>query len=265
MKFATLRICLVVILSFLTARARAQSDTSIYIYIGPVGGSCSYTVIEVNMQNGDTVATWGAGGSISTVIDDTLYSTHSSPSFYIDTAQRMIRNLRWDSAINFNAAFNVGQDAISVTIDSLPYSMSVDGSIHVQGKYEAYEDFGSFRFGGEHNILYSGGCNEKFREMDSVSVGIFPPQTAATQSPVRAMIPYRVRVLNDELIVDFDSSMVNQSLEVFDLMGRPSARVDLVPGQTELRISVAAYAPGCYFARLGNQVAKLLIPPRLGI
>jgi len=63
-------------------------------------------------------------------------------------------------------------------------------------------------------------------------------------------------------IFSFNSSTTAKYLNIFNLLGTIAFSTYVVTEETWTQVPIASLPPGCYFARLGDQVAKFVVPPR---
>ncbi|HEX5317209.1 MAG TPA: hypothetical protein VFX22_11215, partial [Candidatus Kapabacteria bacterium] len=54
----------------------------------------------------------------------------------------------------------------------------------------------------------------------------------------------------------------NRRLEIFNTLSRKVADEVVLAGSLSLDHRISSLPPGCYFARLGDEVAKFIVPPR---
>jgi hypothetical protein len=52
------------------------------------------------------------------------------------------------------------------------------------------------------------------------------------------------------------------TIEVLDLLSRVVAVIPIRTDDLTMDATIPQLPPGCYFARLGDQVAKFVVPPR---
>jgi len=72
-----------------------------------------------------------------------------------------------------------------------------------------------------------------------------------------------IREQGSELLVSsFVISEDVRTLEIYDLLGRNAATVEVPIGAEFVELPTTFLIPGCYFARLGDQVAKFVVAPR---
>jgi len=60
----------------------------------------------------------------------------------------------------------------------------------------------------------------------------------------------------------YNSSFSSRSFEIVNIFGRVLLESTIPPGNVSQKLLQSQFAPGCYFARLGDQVAKFVVPPR---
>ncbi|MDP4198720.1 MAG: hypothetical protein Q8922_13870 [Bacteroidota bacterium] len=68
--------------------------------------------------------------------------------------------------------------------------------------------------------------------------------------------------LSDASTIAFEKSHAWRTLEILNLIGRNVGGFPIPPDCEQIQIRIADLPPGCYFARIGNQFAKFVVPPR---
>jgi hypothetical protein len=65
----------------------------------------------------------------------------------------------------------------------------------------------------------------------------------------------------DEMFL-FGLLQPDKIIEIYDFLGRTLAVIQIPTGTESIVMPMALLHPGFYFARLGDQVAKFVVPPR---
>jgi hypothetical protein len=100
--------------------------------------------------------------------------------------------------------------------------------------------------------------------IDSLEITILAPGVSAVQttseSKTKFTVAYNSNDYNIEVLIPV--SVHSQTIEFFNLLGQAvdSMKIDLNSARNELPAS--SLSPGLYFARLSDQVAKFIVPPR---
>ena len=93
--------------------------------------------------------------------------------------------------------------------------------------------------------------------VDTLTVEIIPFQLGVSK---QCLEPNITLIVNDEEVVGkFQISTEDRYLQLVDFLGR--TQNILIPAGIS-RLPSLLLPPGCYFARLGDRVAKFVVPPR---
>jgi len=266
MKMASIFCGAVIVLSLVAGQAQAQIDSNsiVSVYSGNVTGSCVMTVNV--LLHGSVTSTYDDERSITAGYEGShRYSGPNTypwgPGFDVDTNAKMIKGFniikRYDYTDQYNAH---GEDNLMISFGSLPYSDSF-GIIQVNGMFDASYSFSTI-LGGGQTYYESGNCASSGDAQDSVRITIAPSKlgVAAVGNPV--IRRFSVSVVNDDVGFVFPVSNRIRELRILDVAGRVRKEQTISSDSQEIKISLSQLPPGCYFARLGDQVAKFVVLPR---
>ncbi len=254
----------VIVLSLGAGRAGAQIDSNsvVKLWCGPVEEGCSMTVTVVSVHNYDTVETYGLSYNVSATDSGTFLLKNlevagcldPNTPMTIDTVRHVIRGLSFYQTVDGDEA-----GGLCVQFDSIPYEDS-SGFLNAHGKFSATYDLWEEYTSGQE-LEAQGGCGSYGTLTDSVNIEIRPANLSVTPSNVVTVDhPLAIEILGRELIIlSRIMPSTNGRFEVMDMLGRTIILQALKPDEREININVLP--PGCYLARLGNQVAKFMVPP----
>ena len=269
----------------LAGRAEAQLDTNdrVILYCGQVCGGCvipgnfppSYTNESNNRSlcvsyNGSYPYSGGDSSQFTIDTDEDVCCNGGvlqrfwTAQFKIDTVYKFIRNLIIIHAHAYQVVEDVGGiDEISVHFDSLQYVDS-SGILLARGIFPCTYFFSTFIQGDWHNVgSYNSSCSDSGQTMDTVSLEIAPTAYLdVTQGGSPPVVSHLYLSVDREgmLLSSFSPSSYPRSLEIIDLLGKTVVSLPIQSGIESLQFSLPC--SGCYFARLGDQVTKFVIPPR---
>ena len=260
MRIAFLRCSVIILLSFLTARAEAQIDSNalVHIYCGPLSGGC--TVDAKCGYNPDEYHRFTATIGFDSVLLLSDAGRLGLPSFEIDTNEHKIINLTFQTYTNFYYV-DIGDGclgSLSLSFEPIPFVFSEDSLISIPSRYKCdrYAD-GSCGYGGPTNECI-GSCNYEDSITDNVSFEIFPLRSAVTV-PAELANYFRVISMPGQELFSFNDVTFERTMQVSDILGKKIFTRPVPAGQT---LDQETLLPGLYFARLGDQVAKFIVPPR---
>ncbi len=179
----------------------------------------------------------------------------TSFNFSLDTSNRTVHNLK----VYYNGSSNSHNSEWSyeLRIDSLRYSGSLQGLIecHDSNIVAAYFDTTSEQFS-QRTYWCGGGGKDK---------GTIPFSYVNFQFKLHGPLSVKNRPIERTLAIKFNGMelmllyniLEDQSLEVFDQVGRLCLKMSLSSEENEVQIP--KLLPGCYFARLGTEVAKFCV------
>ncbi len=255
-------------LSLFAVRAGAQADSIIFLYCDSVRSGCSYTVTEIDESTGKTISSWSDGGSLSVTVDTAFSRLGDASNAFgikVDTVNKMIRGLTYSKLklhyLDNPSGVTDGEEVIQVTVDSLPFIEDPGGNIHLSGMYPVHWSFGSFRTYSIHNYSYNGGCEDSGTVLNSISLEI-SNSTADISTSKATSMPLHSGSDGTNEIFSFDSSPFERTLSVINLLGGTAQSVMISSGAALHQVSLNKLPPGCYFARLDDEVAKFVVPPR---
>lgn len=273
-------------LSLVAIRAEAQNDSLLLRLRFTAKGYPYNFTTTVTDRHGDTLQGTEYSGAVFLHLDTTLIvpirdsvniiTGPSSPpenpygpssvSFRIDSLGKFLRSVTFqqDGTVGGSTGYG-GQPGFGfwqykVVFDSIDYQSNgraVSISTLDSGNYSWMASWGS-----ESNFFYTeiGGQNGSGIEEDSLSIELSPYQASVTPS-IREVCLFSVIANNGSLTASFAASDLNKKLEIEDLLGRVITSFNLLARQTQFR-STVFLPPGLYFARLGDQMAKFVVPPR---
>ncbi len=287
MKRASFLCGVVIVLSLVAGRVWAQSDsnTIVRLYCGSINSGCSMAVAEtttVTGSRGDSITSTyttedghslsvGIGGSFPLL--DRSHIGMESWWLDIDTVNNLIVNLTLDKGdgrqvSQIGSGMYAGWDHIEVVFEPIPF-VRTDNLISIMpGRYPCKFDFQSEDQGGQGNegngarqTTYSGYCYDTGSTVDSVYLEIYPASAWVLTVPkTNTFLQGTSDGVNE--IFSFNSSSIGRNLEVIDMLGRIAFSIFLPPSEAWYEVQLDQFPPGCYFARLGDQVAKFMVPPR---
>lgn len=256
-------ICCGVVLSLFAARAGAQVDSSaiMRLYCGQLNEGCE---MEVNCQEGSNIvyssATAGFDSSIRFGDIGRLgIAPWQSLNLSIDFGDSEITNLTITNGedIQVNGT-DAGWADLTLVFPFIPFHYK-NGVIEITpGKYLCSTSFGAFCKFGLDNVC-SGSCSKTDTIMDSVFFEI-TPATDVVESTLESSESFRAIGMNTQEAFAYSPQPFDRSLVLCDILGRTISTILIPSGQTLNQSQ--NLPPGCYFARLGNHVAKFVVPPR---
>jgi hypothetical protein len=274
------RLAAVLGLSLLAARAEAQIDSNAKVLLHCYAAAQCHDMVITGMVSTDPIAGFiidtsfrlPTSDSIHLIAGKSNYNTGSvRADFLVDTIHRCIRDIAFfvDNPIYFSGPsqrchdWGCSEEANSVvlrlSLDSLPYSDS-QGVISVSGVFTFSSSFIAQYSCQCLRQLYSGSCELlPSTQVDTLSIKIVPNAYSAVSEDSAAR-PFSV--LDNEsrfVLCSFALPQRSDAIQIFDLLGRVTTLPINVGNNTT---SLSSLPPGCYFARLGNQVAKFVVPPR---
>ncbi|MDP4198569.1 MAG: T9SS type A sorting domain-containing protein [Bacteroidota bacterium] len=100
-----------------------------------------------------------------------------------------------------------------------------------------------------------GNQNETGIETDTVTLRVSFPSNRVVQ--LSADPPFTLANSQSGYVASFRTSKIVRSLQLFNLLGQPVASMQIATGAGSINIPILP--PGCYFARLGTEVAKFCV------
>ncbi|HEX5315354.1 MAG TPA: hypothetical protein VFX22_01790 [Candidatus Kapabacteria bacterium] len=219
------------------------------------------TVVD---PNGDTTQTYPLSYSVEASCSGAFtmkYLEEAACPYWntpmsIDTIGHIIRGLSFYHNID-----NVGESGgLCVQFGPIPYKDSA-GFLKAGGKFSANYDLWE-EYSSGMKYWARGGCGAIGTLTDSVNIEIQPVNSSVTQAknvPVSNQLVVEISEGKIIILSQVIPFAINR-FEVMDMLGRTIILQNLKPDEKELNISFLP--PGCYFARLGDQVAKFVVPPR---
>lgn len=147
-------------------------------------------------------------------------------------------------------------DILHIYFDSIPYRDS-SGSLIAQGVFTCSVEDSVIAFGSSLHWDCDGSCTETGTALDTLALKIIPISSAVSNSTAKPH--FKLSLNGEQVTCGFQISNETRRLELSDLLGRTQA-ILIPPGISSLHITSLPH--GCYFARLGNEVGKFIIPSR---
>ncbi len=201
----------------------------------------------------------------------TAPNPYSAPGFgfIIDSTANLLRKFVIAAYVPTGIPLNGAPSGQSVshyllTFDSIPFNRSLS-SISVQPNRHAtalnayvmvsIKHAGGSEMGGwdTSGIIY----DSVFLEMDKII-----PASVIKPTDPRGSLTVTVTDGGRTLETMFSASPYTRSFEIFDFLGKSDLKYLIPCTSSTLDLPVYHLPPGCYFARLGDQVAKFVVPPR---
>ena len=267
----------VIALSLFAARAGAQVDSNAMIFVrcGSVCSSCTMSIT----RSGDTSWTFGLLGASSCVSFDTarryadwkrqptyLGMAYHGMEFTVDTLHNLLAiTLTSQSGIPqqslTNGAEVSGVSIMRVSFDSLPYADS-SGHLQASGLFPCSYQFNAWvrdRVG-----RYGGQCSNNGRAVDSLTFEVTPSADLRVASSACFIARSFYMIFDQDIssiMALFAPSTSSRTIDIYDLLCRNASTIFVPPSIESIRVPLSL-PPGIYFARLGNQLAKFVVPPR---
>ncbi|HEX5316350.1 MAG TPA: hypothetical protein VFX22_06840, partial [Candidatus Kapabacteria bacterium] len=194
-------------------------------------------------------------------------SYHGHDDFPPPTGQTL------SSSSSFEIRFVHGTDSIASISFDTSYQLTgpnISRSLAFQISSVAYDSTMIFTTDSSsctHNILLSwsesnGNTTTDFTATSVILSGIFRPThytcAESVSEPAQTRESLTVATSNDGLHCSFDASDNPRTLEVYSILGIKAASISIPAGAIQ---GIASHlSPGFYFVRLGNQIAKAIIP-----
>ncbi len=261
----------VIALSLFAARAVAQIDSTYqvilssrvsapyteYVHEFQFGQASDYTSPQIwHFQCTDTIT--------SIVFDSVRIHNQNDPGttflwFEVDDRTQFLRGFKLRSS-NHAAG-------ITMSVDSLPFVRRSSMLIEViQGVYSCHYHVSGYSY---FTIPRPGQGFAEFTDRgdsiapDTISLSI---TRIASNALVLAkpLDPQRLTLSpkNQFIEATFESADDERSMVLTDLLGIKMASFNILPGSSHELFPASQLPPGCYFARLGDQIAKFVVPPR---
>jgi hypothetical protein len=299
MKIASfLRCGVVIVLSLVAGRAAAQIDSNAMVTFScsPIFGYCSMTIYHGSGSpfdtnyicctlNPDIDLSYNGSFKFSggdSVLFDTGYSSSfaggycSGPrsfaaQFKVDTINKCFRNLVLSGSCSWGAnqgpwytPESCGFNQLVAQLDSLPYKDS-SGILFTHGVFSLSSTHTASLNCANGGQYWFGNCGDTEQMMDTITIEIVPNGYLSV-SQSTSILGTRSFAIQDQgsesLLATFAPYENPRSLEIYDLLGRIAALISIPSNAEFIELLAESFPPGCYFARLGNQVAKFVVPPR---
>lgn len=274
----------VIALSLIAGRAEAQLDSNarVTVICSEIVDGCTMTVFHVydigarldTLGSAPSYQKWGlALNDTFRYIDGPRFGVTFSVD--VDTVNRCFRNLSLYSTYAYGAegqcanggGWGGGTNNLNARLDVLNYQDSL-GILSAHGVYAMSVDFSASYYcnvGISGHEAWNGTCKDRMQVVDTISIRIVPSSYLSVP-PQGLMIETRdiaIRAQGTEsLLCTFPLSEYPSVLKIYDFLGRTIEVVPIPISTAYLELPTASLSPGCYFARLGDQVAKFVVPPR---
>ena len=149
-----------------------------------------------------------------------------------------------------------------MTSDSVPYADSA-GMISTTGVFDMPYSISAQYECLEGHQTWTGSCLDSGTLADTLDIRIVP--NAFSRVSFREQAVTRVTLLDptsDLVLCSVPFSKDASVVEIFNLLGKKISLISIRSREYGLEALTPDLPPGCYFARLGDQVAKFIIPPR---
>ena len=164
----------------------------------------------------------------------------------------------------FSEMLNVGDVNVDgrISFDSVPYTTPTQGYIEIpKAAYKCVKNWsgeiGADRMGDE-----SGNGSGSDTSFDSLAFTLVAPGVLDVRLAFVPSTSFSIESNGRLLNASFPISSSNRIFEIVDLLGKTVEASLVLPNIGSLQIPTASLPPGCYFARLGDAVAKFIVPPR---
>ncbi len=261
MKLASfLRCGVVIVLSLVAARAGAQLDSNaiVSVYCGTINEGCSM-YLSYGKENFSTSLQLGFNSSFRIADEGPSQPTgqpgHPNPSFTIDSTNHEILNITLYVAqdIDGPGANSGGEDLLEVNFPPVHYTFVGNQIIAEAGVYECQYFFSSVL---QSFINGTTTCSDTGSIADTLFFQIKPSTLEVSNSNLSTRIEF---IDNGTQLLEFAPSFEARGLEIYNTVGNIVFRSSISPTSSTEELLLP---PGCYFARLGDQVAKFVVPPR---
>lgn len=280
MKMASLRCGVVIMLSLFAGRARAQLDSNALVilycpttFFDYEGLSITYCGQGPTGETTSPVTGFFFDTSFRFSSDDSVrcISGNQEAHFFVDTVAKCIRNLTffssnpnyWYDCLTNGCYLRYHSITYQMSIDSIPYSDST-GTIFVLGKFN-FSDifFAQYECDCGGTDYCASVNNPGGKREDTVGIKIIPKAYSSVSFDNAP--PRNVSVLDLEssfVVCTLINTRDRNDIEIFDFLGRRIAITTIQFNYYGAYAVVPTLPPGLYLARLGDQVAKFVTPPR---
>jgi hypothetical protein len=251
----------------LPVAAIAQTD-SMTVHFHLWGSSIPYWFTTMITEEGKMRTGYHSGEmpvqaefSVKQVLQDSFFYLWNPPNsgiaFIIDTQQRVIKGLRTTSQVNYTDHPR-GFVGCQIWYQEIPMTTNTNSFI-TQGKCT-----GEYNISAAYYNNYLGGAEQG--QWDSSGVVTDSVLIEVSYVPKSMALAKRTDMVRKYLYFDnyssslfFEHSNFYRIIEITNPAGGNAKRIDITPNIES--ISVGLLPPGCYFARLGTEVAKFVVMP----
>ena len=253
--------------------ARAQSQLAFRCHVQGGGFSSLITISCVDPLTGANMGSWTGGAWVPLSIrlraiptdSANIFIVGDSLSFLLDTTSDKIRDLVYYSTTstpNNPAEVTVNY---SLRIDSIKFVWSGD-SVVCEKNYPMFSiiyDTTYAQFNANHSNCSGTQISDSVMPVDTFDLVLTGIRSGVVQ---RVAVSQGLTLTNDlqnnSIRAIFAPCRISASLKIFDEIGRAALSIPIVVGDASTEFSTNLLHPGCYFARLGDAVAKFIVPPR---
>ncbi len=263
-KMKKVALCLGLAVSLLAVRARAQLDSNavLRLYCGSITEGCEIVPV-CQYGTGSPIYTSTTAGFDSSIrlADIARWGQNTYPwqelAFSIDSADTDIVGLTISKREDVHVNDGDGYVELSIRFPKIPFHY-VDKVLELTPRrFECSAFVSSFCSYGMYNPC-SGSCSTYDTLMDSVFFEI-TSSSDAVADPSQGNDFFRVTSMDGREVFSYNAALFERELRVFNLLGVTAFNIPVYSGQI---LTESDLPPGCYFARLGGEVAKFVVPPR---
>jgi hypothetical protein len=236
-----------------------------YEYGGMTTGGYKSGIISINCDSTFQISSKDSI-SFSLTLDPMLEDGfYGNLSLSIDSSDSLL-------SLQFSGRGSVGGDGGlkgTVIFDSVPFSWLKPGYLQVpKAAYQCRQTWSGAVAGlSGAGMEEDGGGSGIDTTFDSLGIVILAPGVSFSDvQQITPTIPQSFTIAYESngnyLNTTFPSMLSNGTIAILDLLGRTAAIFPVPIGTESLQLPMAALPPGCYFARLGDQAAKFVVPPR---
>ncbi|MDP4198719.1 MAG: hypothetical protein Q8922_13865 [Bacteroidota bacterium] len=277
MNKASVFLLLILSIPFVPPRSMAQTD-SLHIHFRLQGATTYYSFQTTIAAPGGPYSGSTHSGSINTDLDTRFVLPRTNSvclncgdvnglSFTIDPVNRQITGLLVKYQMVEYMGYGVTVTNYQIQFPALAYTEQ-GSKINAGSQYcKATSDtLWAMYESSTPNGMETGSWGLRSTPTDSLGLEIITTPgsadvNAAIAAPNQSLAVWS-DVVGNSLQVLLPSSATAEELDLIDMMGRTVLRLRVPPGNSELDVSLAQIPSGCYFARMGTQVAKFVVPLR---
>ncbi|MDP4198572.1 MAG: hypothetical protein Q8922_00450 [Bacteroidota bacterium] len=265
------RLAIIFALLLLAGRAAGQTDTCLLNY-EILGGTFNWTVQTTfmpcpkpsNTYTGIIPLNLSYFGHAVLHGDTISLPQQSAVRFVVDTMQHRITHFTISGLGTPTQGFSQFSSSCTLAFDPIVYDMDSTSSLRVaSGSYHAtaHTDVSFLNLptpdSGCRGESETGHFDSTWASDYGLVLWISPiPKSGVQDAAIHDRTPLHIAVSGKNLEVTSSSS---GRLIVMDLLGRTEMSQEIPIARSGLQISIRSLPPGCYFARLGTEVAKFCV------